>query len=107
MSELMTTANLVKTILERDKQARNSDSFLYFKVLEYHGQAKGIDIHGMSIPTFLLNMAEWGFPPFESVRRNRQLVQAKYPELAANDKVEAWRDAKETEYRDFVNEMSH
>lgn len=107
MSELMTTANLVKTILERDKQARNSDSFLYFKVLEYHGKAKGIDIHVMSIPTFLLNMAEWGFPPFESVRRNRQLVQAKYPELAANDKVEAWRDAKETEYRDFVNEMSH
>lgn len=107
MRELMTTSKLVKTILEQDKQARNSDSFLYFKVLEYYGNKKGIDIHGMSIPAFLLNMSAWGFPPFESVRRSRQMLQAKHPELAANDKVEAWRDAKEMEYRAFVNEMSH
>lgn len=34
MTNLTTTTNLVKEILEEDKQSRNSDSLLYLKVLE-------------------------------------------------------------------------
>lgn len=105
MNELKTTASLVKQILEEDKQARKSDSFLYFKVLEYHGRMKGIDIHSMSIPTFLLNMTFWDFPPFESVRRNRQLVQAKYPELAPDAKVKRWRSEQQENYLEHAREM--
>lgn len=107
MSELKTTISLVKHILETDQQARNSDSFLYFRVLEHYGQAKGVDIHNMSIPTFLLNMTVWGFPPFETIRRNRQMVQAKNPELAPNAKVAQWRSRKEEEYRDYAREMKN
>ena len=102
MSELKATTRLVKEILEKDKQARNSDSFLYFRVLEYHGEAKGVDIHSMSIPNFLLNMADYGFPAFETVRRTRQKVQAEFPELDAEERVRAWREANEEEYREFA-----
>lgn len=105
MNELKTTASLVKHILEEDQQARNSDSFLYFRVLEHHGKQKGLDIHSMSIPNFLLNMTFWGFPPFETVRRARQALQAQRPELAPNAKVAQWRGQLKEEYRDFAREM--
>ncbi len=92
----------VKRILETDVRSRNSDSFLYFKVLEEQGREKGLDIHSMSMPTFLLNMAEYGFAPFESVRRARQKVQEKHPELAACATVQENRKAQEREYREFA-----
>lgn len=104
MNELKTTKHLVQNILETDLQARNSDSFLYFRVLEHHGNMKGVDIHSMSIPTFLLTMSDYGFPGFETVRRTRQMVQAKHPELAPNDRVKAWRSDLETEFRDYARE---
>ena len=107
MNELKTTASLVKHILEEDQQARNSDSFLYFRVLEYHGKQKSVDIHSMSIPSFLLNMSVWGFPPFETVRRSRQVIQAKHPDMAPNAQVASWRGQKMEEYRDFAREMKH
>ena len=103
--ELYTTTKLVKQILEQDKRARNSDSFLYFRVLGVLGQARKIDIDSMSVPTFLLNMAEYGFPCFETVRRTRQKLQQHYPELAANSDVEAQRMLNEEEYRDYARQV--
>lgn len=105
MSELKPITTLVKDILEHDTQARNSDSFLYFKVLEHQGQQKGVDIHSMSVTTFLLRMADYGFSPFETVRRARQANQAKYPHLAANAAVTENRKAMEEEYREYAREM--
>ena len=103
--ELYTTTKLVKQILEQDKRARNSDSFLYFRVLGVLGQAREIDINSMSVPTFLLNMAEYGFPCFETVRRTRQKIQQCNPELAANSNVEAQRIINEEEYRDYARQV--
>lgn len=102
MKEMMTAIGLVKTILETDERSRNSDSFLYLKVLEVQGREKGLDIHSMSITTFLMRMSEYGFSPFETVRRNRQTLQAKYPHLAANATVTANRKAKEQEVREYA-----
>lgn len=96
---------LVLQILDEDVKSRNSDSFLYLKVLEVQGWEKDLDIHSMSITTFLLHMSEYGFPPFETVRRTRQALQAKYPHLAANATVTANRKAKEQEYREFARSM--
>lgn len=100
--KLYQTSKLVQDILEQDKRARNSDSFLYLKVLGIVGRMKGIDINSMSIPTFLLNMNEYGFPSFETVRRSRQKIQANNPELAACDDVEAQRVINERVYRDYA-----
>lgn len=93
---------LVQHILETDERARNSDSFLYMKVLTAIGTEKGIDIHSMPITVFLLNLREFGFPPFESVRRARQKIQAKHPELAACDAVRAFRGENEAKYREYA-----
>lgn len=102
MNDLKNTTALVKTILEHDEQCRNSDSFLYLKVLSVIGERKGIDIETMSVPYFLLNLQGTAFPPFESVRRARQKIQATYPELAACDRVEGFRAGLETEFREFA-----
>ena len=102
MNDLKTTTKLVKAILEEDKQARNSDSFLYFRVIGVLGLEKGIDMNFVPVTAFLLNMSEWGFPPFESVRRTRQKVQAACPELAACEKVSAMRSENEAVFREYA-----
>ena len=102
INELFTTKRLVKEILLTDERARNSDSFLYFRVLGVLALEKGIDMNHIPVTAFLLNMAEWGFPPFESVRRTRQKLQATFPELIANEAVEAFRSENEADYRAFA-----
>ena len=75
MLDLKNTTALVKSILEQDKQCRNSDSFLYLKVLSVTAKQKGIDLEKMTVPHFLMNRHGAGLPPFESVRRARQKIQ--------------------------------
>ena len=104
--ELKNTKALVKSILEQDQRARNSDSFLYFRVLGLLGEEKGIDMDLIPVTLFLLNMAEWGFPPFESVRRTRQKIQAEFPELSANKKIAEQRADNEAAFREFAAERS-
>ena len=62
MKDLKNIKALVKTILENDERARNSDSFLYFRVIEAVGKLKGIDMNQIPVTVYLLNMAAWGFP---------------------------------------------
>lgn len=102
MYDLKNTTALVKSILEQDKQCRNSDSFLYLKVLTVIGKQKGIDIESLSITRFLLDLHGAGFPPFESVRRSRQKIQQHHPELAASERVMGYRAELETEYREYA-----
>lgn len=101
-NECMKLKALIRHILETDVKSRNSDSFLYLKVLEHQDREKGLDIHSMSITTFLMRMSEYGFSPFESVRRTRQKIQREVPALAASATVQGNRKAKEKEYREFA-----
>lgn len=98
MKNLISTKALVKTILENDEQARNSDSLLYFRLLEE------IDKTLLAVPVneFLLNMRAMGIPPFESVRRTRQKLQAECPWLSACDRVKEFRAENEEVYREFA-----
>lgn len=99
--ELMTIKALVKSILEQDRRARNSDSYLYLKVLDALDIEKKMGIHNIPLGQFLLNMADWGFPPFESVRRTRQFIQRKHPELDACEDVKVFRGENETIFKAF------
>lgn len=92
----------VKAIMMEDRQTRNSDSFLYLKLLQKMGAEKGIDIDSIPITTFLLEMSEYGFPPFESVRRARQKLQEHNPELRACDAVAEARAENEIAVREYV-----
>lgn len=102
MNELMTVSKLVKSILEENPQARNSDNILYLKLLEHQAEQKGIDITVLSVPQFLMKMGQYGFPSFETVRRSRQKVQATYPELVAFGDVGKHRARYEKVFRDFA-----
>ena len=101
-TELKTTTDIVKDILERNEDARNSDNVLYVKVCAVIGREHGIDINSMSMPTFLLNLKEHGFPAFETVRRTRQKLQAENEELRASSTVEGFRMLNEEIFREYA-----
>lgn len=102
MAKLKTVAATVKRILEVCPQARNSDSYLYLKVIECMDADNGTEVKWLSVHTFLMNINELGIPNFETVRRARQKIQAQYPELAACRKVDALRANNESAYRAFA-----
>lgn len=99
--ELKNIVDLVHAFLRDDPETRSSDSVLYYKILDVYGKRKGIDIESMPIPCFFLQMAG-EFPNYESVRRSRQKIQAKYPELSANKNVKQFRDENEAVFREFA-----
>lgn len=99
---LNTTANLVKVVLQEEPQTRSSDNLLYLKVIERISEPIGLQLNIVSVESFLKYMSTYGFPPFESVRRARQKIQAQHPELSANAKVQAQREINEAEYREFA-----
>ena len=100
--ELQNTTELVRDILERNPKTRDSDDILYLAVLFAIGKRKGIDIRKMSIVHFFLHLLEYEFPPYRSVSRARQKLQAAYPELAGERKVKEMRQQKEEEFRDYA-----
>ena len=102
MNDLKTTKALVALILDQDERARNSDSHLYFRVINTIADKNNIDLTKIPVTEFLLNMKLFPFPPFESVRRTRQKVQAECPELAACKKVAEGRAENEVTYREFA-----
>jgi hypothetical protein len=95
-------SKLVKEILENDKRARNSDTYLYLQVLYKVGLIKGIDVNAMSVTEFLLKRNELGFPCYETCSRARRKVQEEHPELAGSDDVEAQRIINERVFRDYA-----
>ena len=103
--ELKTTTDLVKSVLAKYPEARNSDNYLYLKVVQIIGSKNNINISEMPLSSFLLRMKDLGFPGFESVRRSRQKLQATYPELASCSEVEAQRILNEEVYRDYSRQV--
>lgn len=101
-NELKTTKALVKNILENEPATRNSDSYLYFRVIREIALQKNMELRDVSITEFLLNMSDWGFPPFESVRRARQYIQHDNPELSSNATVLDFRTMNEAVFRQFA-----
>jgi hypothetical protein len=97
-TELKNTSDIVKLILQKYPATRNSDDLLYMKVCEY---VNGTHI---SLPFWkvLQDRKEFGYPPFESVRRSRQKLQATYPELSASMVIEAKRTQNEKIYAEFA-----
>ena len=100
--ELATYKSLVKHILEKDDKARNSDSYLYMQVLSVIADNHGINLASISVPYFLLHLQGKEFPPFETVRRNRQKLQREYPELQASKAVKEYREENEKVHREYA-----
>lgn len=96
--ELNNTISIVKSILKRFPAARNSDMLLYVKVCEQ------VNPKVLSQPFWyaLTSLKDYNLPCIETVRRTRQKLQAKYPELAADENVEAAREGNIEAFRDFA-----
>lgn len=104
MKKLIQISNLVKDILTEIPATRNSDSFLYLKVLERIAAKSDqpIDLTQLTVPYFLCNIQNLNFPYFETVRRSRQKVQEKHPELKSTAEVEAVKAEKEKAFRAYA-----
>lgn len=102
MKDLKTIRALVQTILEEDTQARNSDSYLYLRVLNTVADREHINLNEIHVVDFLVNLNRSPFPIFESVRRSRQILQAKYPHLAPCKVVEELRAENEEVFLEFA-----
>ena len=96
--ELHRTSDLVMELLKTHTEARNSDDYLYFLVCE---QINPIASH-LPFRKVILNRKQYQYPPFESVRRSRQKIQAEHPELSASGNVEAQRMLNEEVFRDYA-----
>ena len=97
-SKLYETKELVKQVLEENERARNSDNELYILV------CNKINPHVLYMPfcDVLRQLEEHSLPPFESVRRARQKIQAERPDLRPCDEVALFRAENETAYQEFA-----
>jgi len=105
VKELKTTTELVKDLLEKYPKARNSDNYLYIKVLQHKGAAKGINLEQMSVFNFFMRIKELDVPSIETVGRCRRKIVESHPELAGNGDVEAGRMLQEETFRDYARKV--
>lgn len=101
---LKNTTAIVKAILEKDQRARNSDNFLYLRVIEHIAEREGFNLRYITVSVFLKYMGAYGFPPFETVRRARQKIQREFPELSASKEVTDQRAENEEVFREYARE---
>lgn len=102
--KLKSVEALVREILESDENARNDDDYLYMAVLFEVAERKGDDLWEFPFPSLQLSMRKLGYPPFETVRRSRQKLQRKFPELRANKEVADQREDNEKVFREYARE---
>ena len=97
-TKLYETKELVKKVLEENERTRNSDNELYIEV------CYRINPYVVKMPFdyVLLTLEEHSLPPFESVRRTRQKIQAECPNLRPCDEVALFRAENETAYKEFA-----
>lgn len=98
MENLITIEQKVRAVLEQDTDARNDDMTLYLRICDTY--VKGIS--QQSLETVMLQYRLFGLPPFESVRRTRQKLQAACPELAGNLRTQRLRATQEQVYRQYA-----
>lgn len=107
MGRLREISDRVKSVLEANKESRNSDNVLYLHVLRSYGEEKGLDIDKMSVPMLFLHCRDLGLPTLESVGRARRKVQELNPHLRGDDAVQVSRELNEEVYRQYAKEVHY
>lgn len=98
MSDLKTTAELVKKILEERPEARNSDYVLYSIICEKTNKK----VLSLPFDMVLSLLDKRKIPNFETIRRTRQKVQEEFPELKGSKKTRQARAKNEVAFREFA-----
>lgn len=100
-TEIKTTQDIVKDVLESDIASRNSDDYLIYAVCKRINPM----CLGMSFETVIKHRKDLGLPVFETIRRTGQKLRASNPELAGNDDVEAQRLLNEETFRNYARQV--
>lgn len=93
--DLDTIKSIVKSILETDEKARNSDKYLIVTALRQMGFKIYIDYGELD-----------KMPSWESFRRCRQKIQEENPELRGDEEIQRLRDKKREEYGKFFKDSN-
>ena len=96
--ELIRITKLVKEILTEDERARNSDLYLYIKICERINPT----VLRKPFSTVMMDLKAYNLPNTETVRRTRQKMQAKHPELSGCQKITQARNENEKTYREYA-----
>lgn len=98
---LRNTTKIVKSILETNKMARNSDNYLYIEV------CKSINPQVIHKPFMdvMADLKSYNLPSIETVGRCRRKIVENNPELAGNSRVEAGRALNELEFREYARQV--
>lgn len=96
--ELNQTRVIVKDILMNYPIARDSDMYLYLRVV------KRLNPAAVNKPfsEVVLNLEELGLPCFETVRRTRQKLQAEFLNLRGSDRIRSLRSINEEVFKEFA-----
>lgn len=95
MSSIWNTSQIVHQILIERPETRGSDELLFYAVHKklIRPNARYRDV--------IYDIRTGKLPPFESIRRSRQKVQEKYPELKSPN-AQHHRQRKQAEYREYA-----
>ena len=100
MKNLKTIEAKVKTILLKNEDARNDDMVLYLALCNMCLKNAG----AMPLAEIMTQYQYLGLPSFESVGRTRRKLQAKYPELLGDVRIQRLRATGEKAYRHYARE---
>ena len=106
MGEIRKVAKDVELFLAVDKKARNSDDYLYSLICQKKLMDQNIDANKIAFADVMKNRKTLGLPPYETVRRTRQKIQQHHPELRANADVQAMREVKEEEFKNYARSIN-
>ncbi len=92
--DIQNVHRMVYLLLSEKPETRDSDDTLYCEF------AYKLGLNNETFGTVFTNRKELGLPPYETVRRARQKVQAEHPELKGNRVKE--RQAAEEVFREYA-----
>ena len=96
--ELMRTNKLVEKILAEYPMARNSDMYLYVRVVKELNP----DACKQPFVNVISNLKELGLPCIETVGRCRRKLQEKHPEYWSDKQVQEYREQARLEFEDYA-----
>ena len=100
MDNLISIESRVKLILEKHAEARDSDMKLYLLMCQ-ESLSKLPNYPALTFDFVLSHIDQLGCPCFESVRRTRQMVQSKHPELGCSPIVRRRRERGRADYKNY------
>lgn len=98
MRSLRTLEERVTQILEDQPETRSDDDLLIAKVMESYNETAV----NQSFKKFMKTRKKNGLPTIESIRRTRQVVANKRPDLDCSKRKRKQRNAAEKEYKDYA-----